>query len=134
MKFIFNEKTDATLIRFYQTYEKTLDTQDFVSPKTNAFVYRFIDKHFKKALRIVDKETRIQMKKFKALAKLNGITLDEFFELLKEEEQQKAIESAVDAEPEEEPEAGEKDEETGEDGAEEPEDTPDEEDEQEQTG
>ena len=134
MRFVWNDKTDAVLTRNYQTYEKTLDTADFVSPKTNAFVYRFIDKHFKKALRNVSKEDRIKMKRFRTEAKLNGLTLDEYLDILDAEERQRAIEAAVAAEPEEEPDAGETNEETAQDGAEEPEENPGEEDEPEQTG
>ena len=134
MRYIFNNKTDATLTRFYQTYEKTLDTADYVSTKTNAFVYRFIDRAFKKALRTVSKETRIKMKRFRAEAKINGITLDEYLDILDAEEQKQAAEAAADAEAEEETDAGETGEETAQNGAEEPEENPGEEDEQEQTG
>lgn len=134
MRFLFNDKTDAALERFYQTYEKTLDTADYVSSKTNAFVYRFIDRAFKKTLRNVSKETRIKMKRFRTEAKINGLTLDEYLDMLDAEERKRAIEAAEAAEPEEEPDARETDDETAQDGAEEPEENPGEEDDQEQTG
>lgn len=92
MRFVYNDKTDAVLERFYHTYEKTLDTEEFVSPKTNAFVRRFIDKSFRKALRGISKETRKKLKRFKTEAKQNGLTLDEYFDLIEEIAEQEANE------------------------------------------
>lgn len=138
-RFIFNDKTDAVLIRFYRTYEKTLDTGDFVSPKTNTFVYKFIDKEFKRALRRVSRETRLKLKRYRAEAERNGFTLDEFLEILEAEERQRAAEEAAAAEQEEEnpvdtaAEAEEPDDGQAQETAEEGE-TPSEAEEQEQTG
>ena len=134
MRFLFNDKTDAVLIRNYQTYNITLDTEDYVSPKTNAFIRKFIDRNLKRSLRNVSKETRIKFKRFRAEAKINGLTLDEYLDILDAEERQRAIEAAVAAEPEKELNAGETNEETAQDDAEEPEENPREEDEPEQTG
>lgn len=138
-RFIFNDKADAMLRRFYQTYDLTLDSADSVPPKTCNFVVKFIDKNFKKNLRDVAKETRIKIKRFRAEAKRNGLTLDEFFDILDEEEQRSAAEEAASAEQEEEnpvdteAETGESDGETTQETEEEGE-KPSEAEDQEQTG
>lgn len=58
MNFNKNDLIDATLIRFYQTFEKTLDTRDFVPDKYNNKIYRYIYKNLKKAFRRINYEDR----------------------------------------------------------------------------
>lgn len=61
-----NNLIDKTLKRFYKTYALTLDTDDFVNPKTNRIISKFIDKNLKKKLKEickVDKKYQRQLKK-----------------------------------------------------------------------
>ena len=61
-----NDLIDKTLKRFYKTYALTLDTDDFVNPKTNEIVSKFIDKNLKRKLKEIckeDKKYQQQLKK-----------------------------------------------------------------------
>ena len=127
MSFIFNDKIDESLIRYYETYKNTLDTEDYVSPRTNAFVHRFIDKYFKKSLKRIPKEARKTLKRYKRLARQNGLSLEEFMELVNSEEEPSEEGEEIEVEAIDTPEEGDKPEETSEAGesAEEKAETPD---------
>ena len=61
-----NNLIDKTLKRFYKTYALTLDTDDFVNPKTNRIISKFIDKKLKGKLKEIckeDKKYQQQLKK-----------------------------------------------------------------------
>ena len=61
-----NKLIDKTLKRFYKTYALTLDTDDFVNPKTNKIISKFIDKNLKRKLKEIckeDKKYQQQLKK-----------------------------------------------------------------------
>ena len=53
-----NNLIDKTLKRFYKTYALTLDTDDFVNPKTNHIISKFIDKNLKQKLKEICKEDK----------------------------------------------------------------------------
>lgn len=72
MNFNKNKLINDTLIVFYTTFQKTLDTAEFVPEKMNNKIYKYIFKNMKKAFRQIDKEDRIfqrELKK-KTLSKL----------------------------------------------------------------
>lgn len=54
MEFIKNELINNVLGEYYATFEKTLDTSDYVPKKYNDKVYRFIYKNLKKKFKEIN--------------------------------------------------------------------------------
>lgn len=78
-----NTLIDKTLKRFYETYSITLDTDDFVNPKTNSIICKFIDKNLKKKLKEICKEDKIYQRNLKKkLRKSKPSTVSLFFKKL----------------------------------------------------
>lgn len=53
-----NKLINECLVHFYETFQQTLDTADFVPEKFNKKIYRYIFKNMKKAFKKVDKEDK----------------------------------------------------------------------------
>lgn len=96
-KYIFNDQVDEFLTRFYETYSLTRDTEDFVSPGTHKFVYKFLDRMFKKTAVSVYKDVKKRIKQYKKLAKKIGLTIYQYLELIHEEENLQNQSEEVDA-------------------------------------
>lgn len=58
MNFHKNDLIDRVLIRFYQTFELTLDTADYVPEKYNKKILRYIYRNMRRAFRKIDREDR----------------------------------------------------------------------------
>lgn len=56
MEFKKNELIDEVLVNYYHTFSLTLDTEDFVSPKYNKKIEKYIFKNMKKKFKTCNKE------------------------------------------------------------------------------
>lgn len=63
-----NELIDECLVRYYKTFEHTLDTCDYVPEKFNNKILKYIFKNMKRQFKKLDREDR---KHQKQLAKEN---------------------------------------------------------------
>lgn len=84
MNFNKNKLINKTLNNFYKTYSVMLDTNDFVSAKTNQKIYRYIDKNLKNAFRVIDKED-------KKYQKLNKKIIMQHYKVLKYKNKQQIL-------------------------------------------
>ena len=78
-----NNLIDKTLKRFYKTYALTLDTDDFVNPKTNRIISKFIDKKLKGKLKEISKEDKKYQQQLKKLQKQENKKPNKFLVLVK---------------------------------------------------
>lgn len=53
-----NDLIDECLVRFYQTFQYTLDTCDYVPEKFNAKILAYIFKNMKRQFKKIDREDR----------------------------------------------------------------------------
>lgn len=58
MEFKKNELINSVLVNYYETFALTLNSEDFVSPKYNKKIEKYIFKNMKKKFRTCDKEYR----------------------------------------------------------------------------
>lgn len=65
-----NKLINQTLDKYYETFEHTLDTADYVPEKYNEKISKYIFKNMKKAFKRIDKEDRKYQKVFKKKEKL----------------------------------------------------------------
>lgn len=59
-----NKLINETLVKYYETFEHTLDTVDFVPQKYNAKICKYIFKNMKITFKKIDKEDRKFQKQF----------------------------------------------------------------------
>ena len=59
-----NKLINETLVKYYETFEHTLDTVDFVPQKYNAKICKYIFKNMKQTFKKIDKEDKIYQKEF----------------------------------------------------------------------
>lgn len=59
-----NKLINQTLVKYYETFEHTLDTADYVPQKYNDKICRYIFKNLKKTFKKIDKEDKIYQKEF----------------------------------------------------------------------
>lgn len=64
-----NKLINQTLDKYYETFEHTLDTADYVPEKYNEKISKYIFKNMKKAFKRIDKEDRKYQKVFKKKVK-----------------------------------------------------------------
>lgn len=64
-----NKLINQTLDKYYETFEHTLDTADYVPEKYNEKISKYIFKNMKKAFKRIDKEDRKFQKVFKKKVK-----------------------------------------------------------------
>lgn len=65
-----NKLINKTLDNYYKTFHHTLDTEDFVEPKINKMISKYICKNLKRHFRKIDKEDRIYQQGLKKQQKL----------------------------------------------------------------
>jgi len=59
-----NKLINETLVKYYETFEHTLDTVDFVPQKYNAKICRYIFKNLKITFKKIDREDKKYQKEF----------------------------------------------------------------------
>ena len=65
-----NKLINEVLKNYYNTFQQTLDTADFVPDKYNAKIDRYIFKNMKKSFKQIEKEDRIYQRELKKKEKL----------------------------------------------------------------
>lgn len=53
-----NDLINRTLLKYNETFSYTLDTEDFIKPKTKDMINKYITKNLKKHFKKIDKEDR----------------------------------------------------------------------------
>lgn len=64
-----NELIDICLTTYYTTFQKTLDTCDYVPEKFNMKILKYIFKNMKRQFKKIDKEDKQFQKRVKKIAK-----------------------------------------------------------------
>lgn len=59
-----NKLINQTLVKYYETFEHTLDTADYVPQKYNDKICRYIFKNLKKTFKKIDKEDKVYQREF----------------------------------------------------------------------
>ena len=59
-----NKLINQTLVKYYETFEHTLDTADYVPQKFNDKICRYIFKNLKKTFKKIDKEDKVYQREF----------------------------------------------------------------------
>ena len=59
-----NKLINETLLKYYETFEHTLDTVDFVPQKYNTKICKYIFKNLKSTFKKIDKEDKKYQKEF----------------------------------------------------------------------
>lgn len=59
-----NKLINTTLDKYYETFEHTLDTVDYVPEKYNEKICKYIFKNLKRTFKKIDKEDKIYQKEF----------------------------------------------------------------------
>ena len=67
-----NKLINQTLVKYYETFEHTLDTADYVPQKYNDKICYYIFKNLKKTFRKIDKEDRIYQREFNKKLKIKA--------------------------------------------------------------
>ena len=67
-----NELINECLVRYYDTFEHTLDTADYVPEKYNAKILKYIFKNLKRQFRKLDKEDNRYQRQLKKQARLEA--------------------------------------------------------------
>lgn len=61
MEFIKNEFINAVLEKYFETFEKTLDTADYVPAKYSEKIHKYIFKNMWRKFREIDRQYRKQL-------------------------------------------------------------------------
>lgn len=93
LNFNKNKLINKTLTKYYETFQVTLDTEDYISPKYNKKIDKYIFKNLKKALKRIDKEDNFYQRNFnkklrlekKCKKRILKLDLKEYKKLTKEE-------------------------------------------------
>lgn len=67
--FVYNEILDKVLVRFFKTWEYTLDKLEYVPPKYMMRMHRLLYKEFKRSFKSIRKARKKQKKNLKAEAR-----------------------------------------------------------------